>query len=277
VVAVTTLLSALIGFEHNATGTIEEIATPEARVMVNNYNTTSLRIEELNADSPTSPLACGRRRKSTAPAPPLIFVIGSICWIWTSRLPRRKTAAGCAASAHFILSAVRPKTIKPAALYQMDKAPAGLQTDGRQWHIKKIEKGEIKLVGGGEVVGTIPSGLPSFRLPAISVDGVLQLLTAALVIALVAFMESISMAKAMAGKVQAAHRPQPGTDRPGAGQHRRLLFSGLSGLRLLHRFGHQPQSGARPAWPWSSTAFLSPSPCCFSRRSSTTCPRPCWR
>ena len=87
-------------------------------------------------------------------------------------------------------------------LYQMDKVPAGVKTDGRQWRIKKIEKMEMKIMGGGEVVGKIPAGLPSFRLPAISLDGVLQLMSAALVIALVAFMESISMAKAMAGKAK---------------------------------------------------------------------------
>ena len=100
-------------------------------------------------------------------------------------------------------------------LYQMGQAPADLQTDGRQWHIKKIEKGDLKLIGGGEVVGTIPSGLPSFRLPTLSIDGVLQLLTAALVIALVAFMESISMAKAMAGK--AKQRVDPNQELIGQG------------------------------------------------------------
>jgi SulP family sulfate permease len=57
-------------------------------------------------------------------------------------------------------------------------------------------------MGGGDVVGAIPSGLPTFRLPTISLDGMLQLMSAALVIALLAFMESISMAKAMAGKTK---------------------------------------------------------------------------
>ena len=60
----------------------------------------------------------------------------------------------------------------------------------------------MKLVAGGEVVGKIPDGLPSFRLPAFSIEGVLQLLTAALIISMVAFMESISMAKAMANMVK---------------------------------------------------------------------------
>jgi SulP family sulfate permease len=64
--------------------------------------------------------------------------------------------------------------------------------------VKKIEKGEVRLVGGGDVVGNIPAGLPAFRLPPLGLDAILSLFSAALIIALVAFMESISMAKAMA-------------------------------------------------------------------------------
>jgi SulP family sulfate permease len=73
----------------------------------------------------------------------------------------------------------------------------------------------MKLMGGGEVVGAIPAGLPSFRLPAITLDGIVQLFSAALVIALVAFMESISMAKAMAGK--AKQRIDPNQELVGQG------------------------------------------------------------
>ncbi|MCX7671272.1 MAG: SulP family inorganic anion transporter, partial [Anaerolineae bacterium] len=75
-------------------------------------------------------------------------------------------------------------------------------TDGRQWHIKKIEKGTLALMGGGDVVGNIPAGLPSFKLPPLSLDAILALFSAALIVALVAFMESISMAKAMAAQTK---------------------------------------------------------------------------
>jgi SulP family sulfate permease len=85
-----------------------------------------------------------------------------------------------------------------AALHLAGQVPAGVETDGRQWHIKKIEKGRVSLMGGGDVVGNIPAGLPGFRLPPLGLDAILSLFSAALIIALVAFMESISMAKAMA-------------------------------------------------------------------------------
>jgi SulP family sulfate permease len=89
-----------------------------------------------------------------------------------------------------------------ALLYQVGDSPQGLETDGRAWHIKSVEHGVMKLVGGGDVVGAVPAGLPSLTLPRLSFDAVLQLLPSALIIALVAFMESISMAKAMASKAR---------------------------------------------------------------------------
>jgi len=53
---------------------------------------------------------------------------------------------------------------------------------------------------GGAVVGTIPEGLPGFVLPAFSFDAFFGLLISAIIIAMVGFMEAISIAKAMAAK-----------------------------------------------------------------------------
>jgi SulP family sulfate permease len=92
-------------------------------------------------------------------------------------------------------------------LYLAGLAPQGAATDGRRWRIKKIEDGKLKLVSGGEVVGAVPSGLPKFAVPAFDLGRALQLLSAALVIALVGFMESISVAKAMAAKTKQRIEP----------------------------------------------------------------------
>jgi SulP family sulfate permease len=89
-----------------------------------------------------------------------------------------------------------------ARLYITGLAPAGSQTDGAHWRIRKIEDGTLKMVAGGEVVGTVPAGLPQFGLPAFDLGKILELLSAAVVIALVGFMESISVAKAMAAKTR---------------------------------------------------------------------------
>jgi SulP family sulfate permease len=89
-----------------------------------------------------------------------------------------------------------------APIYLQGGVPPAAETDGRHWHVKKIEKGEVSLVGGGDVVGKIPAGLPGFRMPPLNLDAIIQLLSAAFIIALVAFMESISMAKALAAKTK---------------------------------------------------------------------------
>ena len=55
---------------------------------------------------------------------------------------------------------------------------------------------------GGAVVGSIPEGLPNLQVPLFSFELVGSLLPAAIVIALVGFMEAISIAKAMAAKTK---------------------------------------------------------------------------
>ncbi len=55
---------------------------------------------------------------------------------------------------------------------------------------------------GVKIVGTVPSGLPSFELPTLSIDILTDLAPIALTIALVSFMESIAVAKA----IQSKHR-----------------------------------------------------------------------
>jgi SulP family sulfate permease len=55
---------------------------------------------------------------------------------------------------------------------------------------------------GGKVVGDIPSGLPSLALPQLNLELLRQLITSAIIISLVGFMEAISIAKAMAAKTK---------------------------------------------------------------------------
>ncbi len=55
---------------------------------------------------------------------------------------------------------------------------------------------------GGEVVGEIPEGLPDITAPDVNIEMLLTLLPSAIIIALVGFMEAISIAKAMAAKTK---------------------------------------------------------------------------
>lgn len=207
VVAVTTILSFLLGYEHNASGRGAEIATPAARELVAGYTATARRIDELHTSATE---LSGQRRQATKirdvrAAADLHYRLDLMELDIQTLEAENSKRLRAIRQLHFVRGKVEGG--EPALLYQTGMVPPGIATDGRQWYVKKIEDGSMKLVGGGEVVGAIPSGLPSFRLPNFSLDAVLHLLTAALVIALVAFMESISMAKAMAGKAKQRINP----------------------------------------------------------------------
>lgn len=202
VVAVTTMVSALTRFEHYATGRIVDVATPEAREMIAGYGATAQRIEEMSsgATSLSVRLRQAEKEHNSRTAADLRYRLELLAL--DIKIAEQENRNRMRSIRKLYLVRTIPLEGHPAQLYQMGTAPAETETDGRMWHIKKIEPEKLQLSGGGDVVGAIPAGLPSFRLPTISIDGVLQLMSAALVIALVAFMESISMAKAMASKAK---------------------------------------------------------------------------
>jgi MFS superfamily sulfate permease-like transporter len=76
--------------------------------------------------------------------------------------------------------------------------PEGLDGDGRTWRFAGIDGDRITLASGGAVVGEIPDGLPALAVPHVQWDLVLALLPAALVMALIGFMEATSISKAIA-------------------------------------------------------------------------------
>jgi SulP family sulfate permease len=199
-VVITTLVSYAVGFEHNTKARPEHIVDKAALELVKGYARTEQRINDLIGEIAEKSAAVRAAEK----AMDLRAVADLHHEIDLARLDlaglerQNKTRLHHIRVLHFERAQV-PED-QPAQLYLEGKVPPGVETDGRKWHIKKIENGEIRVVGGGEVVGRIPEGLPAFRLPELKLDMIVQLLTAALIIALVAFMESISMAKAMATK-----------------------------------------------------------------------------
>jgi SulP family sulfate permease len=86
--------------------------------------------------------------------------------------------------------------------YLHGHAPEGTKPDGRLWRIRSVDGEKLVMNGGGNVVGAIPRGLPSLALPKFDINTVLQLLSAAITISLIGFMEAISIAKAMATKTR---------------------------------------------------------------------------
>lgn len=68
------------------------------------------------------------------------------------------------------------------------------------WRFTGVRDGTFKLSGGGQVVGSIPAGLPSFKLPAMDLGVMSGLLGTAFIMALIGFMEATSISRALAAQ-----------------------------------------------------------------------------
>ncbi len=107
---------------------------------------------------------------------------------------------------------------------------------------------------GVRIVGDVPQGLPSPALPAISAADVLELLPTALTIALVAFMEAISVAKALARR----HRYEVDANQEliglGAANLVGFLFGGYPVTGGFSRSAVNDQAGAKTGLAGAITA-----------------------
>lgn len=203
-VVITTIASFSIGFEHNGKGQIGEIVDAEVRGLANEFSQAEIKLGELNGTLAGKSAELKQLQKaqegSRQHQAALKYEIELLrLELQNLEEENRKTARSLR---KFIFEQVPANGVQPARLYLAGQVPQGEQSDGYRWRIKKVSKGELKLVGGGEVVGSIPSGLPEIGLPKMSWETMMSLLSSALVISLVGFMEAVSIAKAMAAKTK---------------------------------------------------------------------------
>jgi SulP family sulfate permease len=201
-VVITILVSVAVGFEQKAKAKPEHIADPAVQKIVTDYIEADRRIGELTAETTakSTQLRAAEKAHDVRTAANLRHELDLAKLDAAALEAQNKARKANINRMHF--ERAKASEGEQATLYAEGAVPAGVETDGHSWHIKKIEKGEMRLMGGGDVVGNIPEGLPSFRIPTLSLDAIMSLLSAALVIALVAFMETISMAKALAAQTK---------------------------------------------------------------------------
>ncbi len=203
-VALTTVVSWGIGFEHNGKGKIEEIVDAEVKTLASEFSQNEIRIDEINNRLAAKSAELKQQQKGHEDATQRTAALSYEIELLKLELKdaegeNRKTSR---ALRKFIFEQTVAGEGQPSKLYLAGQVPAGEKSDGYRWRIKKVDKGDLKLVGGGEVVGGIPSGLPKLDLPKMNWDTIVSLLSSALVISLVGFMEAISIAKAMAAKTK---------------------------------------------------------------------------
>ena len=202
-VGLTTIISWAIDFEHNTEVPVSAILPTKATDMVEKFNRTIEAISPLTEKRTRATKTIDDAKRGSDVIKVLeaerdadvitlqIEVYKSEAALWRKQLRR------------LLLRGVKQPdgTLR---FYLADEVPVGAKTDGRDWRLKvgnrPLKTDLILLSGGGEVIGVIPPGLPSFTMPKIDVSVVLHLLPFAAIISLLGFMEAISIAKAMAAK-----------------------------------------------------------------------------
>jgi len=202
-VVLTTVVSWLSGFEHNSSGRIEQIADAEVRNLANEFSRIEVRVAELNAKLGSKSTELKRVSKGGENAHQAVALEYEIellrLELKDADGERRKLARSMR---KFVFEMVPQVNEQQAMLYLAGQIPDGEKSDGHRWRIKKISEGELELLGGGEVVGSVPAGIPAFELPLLRWEMMTALFSGALVISLVGFMEAVSIAKAIAAKTK---------------------------------------------------------------------------
>jgi len=202
-VAITTVLSWSLGFEHDVMVDVSAIRSENVRQVLAKNNTTIKSITRMTAERAGLIQKLNINRTRLDPHAKLDIRHAA------ERLALRIEQAKEDAADY----RRQIRSYLFAAVLENDGAPAFRLTsefadpekgDGRVWRINvgntPMQTGRLQMTGGGEVVGHIPRGLPSFSLPRIDYHIILHLLPFVVIISLLGFMEAISVAKAMAAK-----------------------------------------------------------------------------
>jgi SulP family sulfate permease len=203
-VVVTTLLSWGMQFEKNADAVPAQIADAQLAAVIGEGMTAARQVNDLNTLIAQQTSRLKDEEKTHGHGTPAAIRLDADIALARIQLQTAEASLAREKNALRHLSVVRSVDADGAtvAIYPAGKAPEGVTLDDTRYSVRKLSADGFKLVGGGEVVGGIPEGLPSVSLPTFSLDMFGSLLSAALVISLVGFMEAISIAKAIAAKTK---------------------------------------------------------------------------
>jgi MFS superfamily sulfate permease-like transporter len=202
-VAVTTVISWGIGFDYNVKTDISAIESPEAQDLISKFNAAVVATVPLSEKRTQAVAVLDEVKKKKDPiavhdAERDVNVIATQIDLLRleTRIYREKLRDS-------LFEGVRDPEGR-MKFFPVKGTPGGLETDGRIWRIKvgnnPVKTDKLTMIGGGEVVGAVPKGLPKFSMPKIDLKVILKIFPFAAIIALLGFMEAISIAKAMAAK-----------------------------------------------------------------------------
>jgi SulP family sulfate permease len=236
-VVLTTIVSALIGFQNDTDVKLSQIQSPEVANNINRFNAVVHEREKLEAlrantnktmsetvgwikqESPGLCMRCHARREpdlfaGAMSGAPLgrsekgaaLHQMAGLIDAYLDELRREESGIRTQLRAYRFERVIAADG--EAQFFLRSQKPKGLSGERGAWRIRvsgqALDKDKITLRGGGAVVGSVPAGLPAFRLPPVRshLAVLLKLMPAAIIISMLGFMEAISIAKAMAARTR---------------------------------------------------------------------------
>jgi SulP family sulfate permease len=199
-VALATALSALVGYEQKTTVSMTQIADPELVQELRGLKDAQDRMEQN-----TSARADIKRRADALEAHGNLAAVAQAADL-RAELPTlayeyaadKQDVTRLLVSLHSVRLYRVEQPGAEVRFHTRTSLPADNRDPGVPWRFARMADGEVTLSSGGDVVGAIPQGLPSFSAPVVHWDLIWALLPAALVMALIGFMEATSISKAIA-------------------------------------------------------------------------------
>ncbi|MDP6776823.1 MAG: SulP family inorganic anion transporter, partial [Candidatus Latescibacteria bacterium] len=224
-VVFTTLLSWAIGFEDNRAVDLTAIDSPAVKDEIGDFNAILDRIDSLTevlvvvnrlqSDGVTGyegrpkvclschhsvnvgPGALANERSPHTPAHDAVLL-----GLELSDCKEERTRIRASLRAHQFVEIPRADDGSGPIYVLEDPVRADEGANGRIWRLKvgrdRLDKAALGLIGRGAVVGVIPRGLPGMAVPPPDLDVMFRLVMMAATIALLGFMEAVSIAKAIA-------------------------------------------------------------------------------
>jgi len=228
-VVMTTLVSWAAGFEQNARVPMEALADAEIRTMVVQYNAALAEIHHL-ADNRARRTAELHQAQEHGAALRAIDIRRDLDVIDFQKAQKSRQANDYRQALNQVLMDAGRTASGKTFFFRKGRRPPEVTAFGSTWRIQTgrapLDTEALPLFCGGRVVGAIPEGLPSFVLPHVNGRIALTLLPSIIIIALLGFMEAISIAKAMAAKT--GQRIDPNQELIGQGLANMLGAAGQS-------------------------------------------------
>ena len=202
-VAITTTISWAMGFEHNVKVPVASIESREVQDLISRFNDSVQTGSDL-AGARTKAYTVLEETRKENDVKAVMRAEHEITLLTHDIETTKEKAASIRSKLRSLLFTGVTGADRKPTFYLQGSSSNEIKGDGRTWQIKvgnnPLKEDSLLFFGGGAVVGVVPKGLPSFTVPKFDFKVAGHLFSYAAIIALLGFMEAISIAKAMAAK-----------------------------------------------------------------------------